>query len=225
MLRELFDSFVLQKNYPCVAARAAAQKGDVRMSIYPELGTGRFASALAQDLDLFLTEYQRTQARWLSFVALYTQCEFTTEAEFESALWKELSAVAALPEYQAPWDPLFASDPAHPKFCFSFKGHALFVVGLHPESSRHARRFEVPALVFNLYAQFEALDEETEYYPMVRTNRARDRAFQGNVNPMVERYAEHWESIQFSGRENSPNWKCPFQHAQKGMNPITEAPG
>lgn len=85
------------------------------------------------------------------------------------------------------------------------------MVGLHPKSSRKARRFTIPALIFNLYDQFEQLDEETEFYPMVKTNRKRDIAFQGSVNPMVERYAEEWESIQFSGKDNPPEWKCPFK--------------
>ena len=41
-------------------------------------------------------------------------------------------------------------------------------------------------------------------------NRKRDLAFQGSVNPMVEKYAEKWESVQFSGKNNPPEWKCPF---------------
>ena len=84
-------------------------------------------------------------------------------------------------------------------------------MGLHPRSSRLSRRFPYPAVVFNLYEQFEALG--AAYEPMVELIRRRDRRFQGSVNPTVERWADKWESIQFSGRENPPDWKCPFRRS------------
>ena len=50
---------------------------------------------------------------------------------------------------------------------------------------------------------------------MVKTIRKRELEFQGSVNPMVEKHSETWEAIQFSGNNNSDNWKCPFQHGLK----------
>ncbi|UPT76175.1 MAG: YqcI/YcgG family protein [Elusimicrobiota bacterium] len=67
----------------------------------------------------------------------------------------------------------------------------------------------LPAIVFNLFEQFEALGDA--YEPMVKANRARDVLYQGQVNPTVARWADVWESIQFSGRENGAEWKCPFR--------------
>lgn len=212
--REITD-FVNQRDYPCVAAKTAIKKKDYRIGVYGDLGSGRFARDLAQDLLYFKQEYSGSKSSFLSFIATFEGTAFATELEFENALWRELSFVASVPEsvpeYRASWDPNFSSDPDDENFCFSFGGDAFFVVGLHPGSSRKARRFATPTLIFNLYAQFEQLDEETEFYPMVRTNRKKDIAFQGSVNPMVEKYAEKWEAIQFSGKENPPEWKCPFK--------------
>lgn len=50
-----------------------------------------------------------------------------------------------------------SSDPDDPHFSLSFGGEAFFVVGLHPNASRPARRFSRPAMIFNLHDQFEEL--------------------------------------------------------------------
>jgi FPC/CPF motif-containing protein YcgG len=135
-----------------------------------------------------------------------------TEEEFESVMWKELSHLSASPAEASRWDPRFSSDPADKNFCFSFGGDAFFLVGMHPRSSRLARRFPFPTVVFNLFDQFEALG--SAYEPMVKLNRRRDRLFQGSVNPTVERWADKWESIQYSGRDNPPDWECPFRRGR-----------
>ena len=43
-----------------------------------------------------------------------------------------------------PWDPRVSDDPANPHFAFSVGGTAFFVVGLHPQASRIARRTPCP---------------------------------------------------------------------------------
>jgi FPC/CPF motif-containing protein YcgG len=61
------------------------------------------------------------------------------------------------------WDPSVDSDPESPHFSLSIGGKGFFVVGLHPNASRKARRFKYPSFVFNLHAQFEKLREEDRY--------------------------------------------------------------
>ncbi len=133
------------------------------------------------------------------------------EVEFERRLWAELSSVVATQKDHSPWDPSFSSDPNDKKFCFSFAGSAFFVVGLHPLSSRKARQFPYPTLVFNLYDQFKALMMEGNYERMTNVNRKRELQYQGGLNPMVVTYGNEWESIQFSGANNPPHWKCPYK--------------
>ena len=59
------------------------------------------------------------------------------------------------------------------------------MVGLHPGASRPARRFDRPALVFNLHDQFEQLRANGMYDKMRSTILARDVKLAGDVNPML----------------------------------------
>jgi len=91
-----------------------------------------------------------------------------------------------------------------------FGGRALFVVGMHPASSRLARRFRWPALVFNPRAQFERLRAEGKFERLRTLVRERDVALQGTPNPTLADFGERSEARQYSGRETEPEWRCPF---------------
>jgi len=199
-------------NYPCVAALNAARNSQHRVGVYSAFGSGMSSRALGSDLALFKAEQAASKSAYLSFWAVFDDATPLTEEKFESLMWKELSLLSASTPAASRWDPKFSADPADPDFCFSFEGDAFFLVGMHPQSSRLARRFPFPAVVFNLYEQFEALG--AAYEPMVELIRRRDQRFQGSVNPTVERWANKWESIQFSGRDNPPDWKCPFPRSE-----------
>ncbi len=217
------ETLILQKNYPCVAAIQSFQKQEFGFGVYPDFGSAYSSLKLGQDLLDFKKEQQISHSPYLSFWALFPDSfsdrgKTLTEEQFELGLWEELSGLSSRPEFAAPWDPRFSSDPKDANFCFSFAGHAFFVVGLHPESSRASRRFPYPTLIFNLYEQFVDLMDAGKYQPMVEINRNRDLKFQGSINPMVEKYAESWEAIQFSGRNNSAQWKCPFHSASSNTS-------
>jgi FPC/CPF motif-containing protein YcgG len=95
----------------------------------------------------------------------------------------------------------------------SLGGKGYFVVGLHPNASRAARRFKHPTLVFNLHAQFEKLRDEGRYETIRSKTIERDIALQGTTNPMLARHGEASPAAQYSGRAVGRNWKCPFRHA------------
>jgi FPC/CPF motif-containing protein YcgG len=94
---------------------------------------------------------------------------------------------------------------------------AFFVVGLHPASSRFARRFAWPTLVFNAHHQFERLRSEGGYARMQEVIRARERKLQGTLNPNLGDFGVRSEARQYSGRPVQEGWRCPF-HA--GDTPI-----
>ena len=104
----------------------------------------------------------------------------------------------------------FSGDPDDPHFSLSFGGEAFFVVGLHPNASRPARRFDRPVLVFNLHDQFERLREEGRYERMREAILERDAALAGSINPMLAKHGEVSEARQYSGRIIPDNWTCPF---------------
>ena len=109
-----------------------------------------------------------------------------------------------------PWDPDVSSDPENNNFSFSATGKAFYAVGLHPNSSRKARRAPCPALVFNLYDQFEQFRDKDSFDNVREKIRKRDKDFQGSVNPMLDDFGEKNEARQYSGRKVVNDWECPF---------------
>src|SRR5207244_1714681 len=92
---------------------------------------------------------------YATFVAIFERPCLTGEVEFEHLLWKQLRLLHEHEAAEHGWDPAVSADPADPHFSFSFGGQALYVIGMHANSSREARRFPWPALVFNPHEQFE----------------------------------------------------------------------
>lgn len=212
------DTFLSQKNFPCVPALHSLESRDYLVGIYDgEFGSGRSSQSLYRDL-LFFKQWQREKNSVYSTLwAVFPELEID-ETDFEARLWKEISSASSFDEPTSRWDPNFSSDPSEPNFCPSFGGDAFFIVGLHPRSSRLARKFPVPAIVFNLYEQFEQLTRMGKYETTVKANRAREMKFAGSLNPMVEQHGDKWEAIQFSGKNNPPDWKCPFHRASTSQS-------
>lgn len=203
------------ESYPCVAALQSYKKNQYEVGFYHSLGLGLRNSELASDLMHFVENLDLQKTPFKSFWAVFEETKSVSEVEFENGLWRELSYLTSHQGMQDSWDPAFSSNPNDKNFCFSLGGHAFYVVGLHPHSSRFSRRFPFPVLLFNASEQFNSLIKKGTFPSMIKVNRKLDSAFQGSVNPMVEKYGELWEAIQFSGKNNPDTWKCPFQHGLK----------
>ena len=133
------------------------------------------------------------------------------EIEFEQAMWERLQSLADKDAWLGQeYDRRVSADPADPHFSLSFAGTAYFIVGLHPNASRPARRFPQPTLVFNLHDQFERLRADGRYDRMRETIMARDIALAGSPNPMLQRHGEASAAAQYSGRAVNDGWRCPF---------------
>lgn len=204
--------------YPCVAGLRAFRRGEYQIGLYGELGDGLAWRTLRNDLQYFVHEQERTQSTFLTFFAVFDPQKFT-EDEFEASMWRELSFLTSIEDRNSDWGNKRTSDPASKSFSMSLFGTEFFVVGLHSASSRVARRFRYPTLVFNLFAQFNELQRLGLYDNLVKTIRNRDRSLQGSANPMAEEHGEKWEAIQFSGKNNSKEWKCPFHHMHQSEKP------
>ncbi len=211
-IQAALENLVDAKTYVCVPAVRSIQSGDYRIGRYGKMGeVSAISRALYQDLNAFRDWQKSTGSPYSSFFAVFENESFSEE-EFETALWKELSHLCGHDGPNSKWDPSFSSNPEDQNFCPSIGGEAYFVVGLHPGSSRKARQFDYPTIVFNLYDQFEELDRRGMYEGVVKANRKREIAAHGSINPMVEKYGDKWEAIQFSGKQNDSQWKCPFHH-------------
>lgn len=206
-----FRAHVLDSEFSCVGAKAAINNNTYRFGLYAEMDTPATTSVLAHDLWEYARERPSLETDYATFVASFAAPVVTGEREWERLLWSQLQALHDLDRPHHAWDPTVSSDPEDPGFSFSFAGTGFFVVGLHPASSRYARRFAWPTLVFNAHVQFERLREQNQFERMRATIRARDYKLQGSLNPNLSDFGERSEARQYSGRAVEEGWRCPFR--------------
>jgi FPC/CPF motif-containing protein YcgG len=209
-VRAALRARILETSYPCLGARAAVRQGTCSVGVYDELGGSAEAEALWRDLVAFGDRVRRRSTPFVTYVAAFRRPQRCSETKFEALLWRQLQQLHDVDALHHTWDVRVSSDPADPRFSFSVAGIAYFVVGMHPDSSREARRFELPALCFNAHEQFEDLREANRYQRFRDRIRERDIAWQGSVNPMVHDHGEASEAAQYSGRATGPGWRCPL---------------
>jgi len=227
-----FRQFVLRPEFPCLGAKAAFNSDSQTLRTFDELGSEEATNDLLAALYDFTRLVGRdsvepnhratsdpggsTESRpteYATFVAIFEHPRQTNEQEFENLLWKQLRLLHDDDAAGHDWDPAVSSDPADPHFSFSFGGQALYVIGMHANSSREARRFPWPTLVFNPHEQFERLRADGKWKHMQETIRQRDLELQGTINPMLSDFGERSEARQYSGRAVEENWRAPFPAA------------
>lgn len=190
-----------------MGAKSALHKNRMRFGSFGVLGSGDDALRLRDGLQGFSDEFIDPGVAPVSFVAMFDRADMDEDA-FEAALWRELQALHDCDSDG--WDSAVSSDPARHDFSMSIGGRAFFVVGMHPQASRLARRAPFPCLVFNFHSQFESLKASGKYQSMQTAIRARDMALQGSVNPVLTRFGEASEARQYAGRAVPAEWQCPF---------------
>ena len=211
-LKEAFEGFVRDAGFPCVGAKSALSHGTLKT-----IGCWSIVSAwddlrIHGELLVWARDYRRDPGLFRSIAFLFSGPDDLSEREFEEALWARAQSLSDKDAWlDQPFDVRVNGDPGDPHFSLSFGGEAFFVVGLHPNASRPARRFERPALVFNLHDQFEQLRAEGRYERIRETIIERDVDLAGSVNPMLARHGEASEAAQYSGRVVEADWQCPFR--------------
>ncbi|MCE7032906.1 YqcI/YcgG family protein [Lysobacter sp. GX 14042] len=219
-MSQQFLDFVGAGGFPCVGAKAALGKDAIEVHQFAPFGERGNDAPLHDRLRAFATKVAATgqEGRVMhSFVALFDGPHDTGEQRFEGLLWAQLQRLHALDLRRGiPWAEDVSRDPDDPRFSMSVAGHPFFVIGLHPGASRVARRFAVPALVFNPHRQFERLRADGRYGKMQAATRGRDVALQGSINPNLADFGAASEARQYSGRAVEPGWKCPLKVGRTG---------
>jgi FPC/CPF motif-containing protein YcgG len=203
-------ALTLNEHFTCVGAKSAIRQGAYRFALYPELGSELSAAGLARDLFAFAAEAPSLEGEFTTFIASFGAPTAVDETTFETLLWRTLQHLHDLDVAHHTWDDRVSDDWSDPRFAFSFAGTAFFIVGLHAGSSRVARRFAWPTLVFNPHSQFDRLREDGRFERFQQVIRGAELALQGNVNPMVANFGERSEAGQYSGRKVGAEWQCPF---------------
>jgi len=204
-------AFVADKSFPCVGAKSALNRDRMRMSRFGDMAGADTTQELWKALVRYSQEFPDPGSAPVSFVAVFDEIEAGDEATFERLLWRQLQALHDHDHARGiVWDRSVNSDPSQADFSFSVGGRAFFVVGMHPGASRMARRAPSPCIVFNFHNQFESLKASGKYAGMQDAIRIRDTALQGSVNPVLARFGDSSEAVQYSGRAADGAWKCPF---------------
>jgi len=228
------EEMVAHPEYPCLGARSVFRRDAATLVVLDDLADTSPGGTL-DTLGGVLAQYAHEvdpEGDLVSFVACFREPVPRDEGEFEALLW---GALQHLHDHDdTPWAEGVAADPDNPHFAFSVSGTAFFVVGLHPNASRVARRAPVPTPVFNLHEQFERMRSDGRYQRMRDTIRRRDTELQGFPNPMVSDHGDTSEARQYAGRAVPADWTPPFeadadgvaaeQCPDAGASPTTAAP-
>jgi FPC/CPF motif-containing protein YcgG len=219
-LQALLFEHVRDADFPCVGAKAAMARGTLEVLACNRIDSAWDDLRVHDRLMHFAMEYRRDKALFRSFAVIFEGPDDLSETEFESHLWQRVQSLSDKDHWRGqPYDPAVSHDPDNPHFSLSFGGEAFFIVGLHPHASRPARRFERPAMVFNLHDQFELLRAEGKYEGMREKILVRDEALAGTRNPMLARHGESSEARQYSGRAVGSDWQCPFHYSGDTSSP------
>lgn len=210
-LAERFREFVRSTSFPCVGAKSALAKGQMRIVVARDIRSGWDDLRIYPGLLDLAKSYAEDAVLFQTFIVVFEQDWALSETSFEAHMWDRIQSLSDKDEmFAQDADQRVSGDPGDPHFSLSFGGQAFFVVGLHPGASRPARRFERPAMVFNLHDQFVRLREEGRYEKLRASILDRDEALAGTMNPMLARHGELSEARQYSGREVGNDWECPF---------------
>jgi uncharacterized protein len=204
-------NFIAGTDFPCVGAKSALATGMLRVIEARDITSSWNDLEIHGELFKWAHAYRSDPSGLRSFAVIFGGPADLDETGFEQALWERLQSLADKDAWKGlPYDPRVCPDPQNPHFSLSFGGEAFFVIGLHPQASRPARRFPKPTLVFNLHDQFERLRAEGRYERMRERILARDEALAGSPNPMLARHGQASEAAQYSGRVVEADWRCPF---------------
>lgn len=205
-----FENFLSEESFPCVAARAAMNKKHIKYFVAGHMACPKDDNDILNFLYDFVDEYRETKTQFHSAVVIFKDPVNLSEEMFDKLLWMRLQFLANIDSKLYNYDKRVDVNPASPNFSYSLKEEAFFVIGLNPASSRMARKFKYPAMVFNPHSQFEELRALNRYEKMKNIVRKRDVELSGSINPMLEDFGKSSEVYQYSGMRYDNSWKCPL---------------
>jgi uncharacterized protein len=210
-LARSFAEWIAGADFPCVGAKSALARSQIRFVIGRDFASAWDDLELHKALMYFASDYSADRTLFQSLVVLYERGVPQDEVAFEQRMWERLNSLTQKDAWLGQMaDDRVSNDPEDPHFSLSFGGEAFFVVGLHPQSSRPARRFSAPAMVFNLHDQFVQLRQQQRYDTMRAAILKRDERLAGSPNPMLANHGTISEARQYSGRAVENDWQCPF---------------
>ena len=210
-LAQKFMAFVNDVDFPCVGAKSALANQHLHFYIASDIRSTWDDLRIHREIERFVRIAKADKTGFWSCVILFEDSSPLTERQFERALWSRLQSWSDKDEWLGfePGDGI-STEITDPEFALSFAGEAFFAVGLHPGSSRLARRFGSSAIVLNPHWQFKKLRADGRYEKMRKVILDRDEKVAGSINPMLAAHGSISEARQYSGRATDESWSCPF---------------
>lgn len=193
--------------YPCLGARAAAQRGTAAHQSFSSLRDPSEIDALADALRKF-SDDSGHDGEPRSFIAIYPRDSHADAREFECSLWQLLADLHA--RDREAWPTHAPRVPGARDFRYFFAGHPWFIVGMSPVLDRPSRQSSVPAFAFNPSAMFDRLRASGRYDRFAAAVKARDFRFSGTSYLGPVRYPDLGDAPQYAGQEFSDSWRCPL---------------
>ncbi|MFJ6786789.1 guanitoxin biosynthesis heme-dependent pre-guanitoxin N-hydroxylase GntA [Streptomyces angustmyceticus] len=209
-MRAELERFIQTREFSCLGARAALKRRGLTHRHYRRLGDEASAAENHRDLVAYVDAVRPllSDQSFRTFVATFEEPGTVDEHAYEELLWRHLQHMHDLDSRTFGLDTGTSSDPEQAHFGFHAGGHAFFVVGMHPGSSRASRRFTTAAIAFNSLTQFTLLGEN--FYSMQDAIRRREAKNNGSVNPSFTEYEYEQPARHYSGRFTEQDWKCPY---------------
>lgn len=208
---EDFYSFIRNDFFPCIGAKGALARNNIRIMVVEHFNRHEEDKEILSFAYNFINDYRKANEGFHSLVFIFKEPVNIDENIFEDMMWRRLQSLKDLDAMKFAHDKRVSADPASPSFSFSLMEEAFFIIALQPFSSRMARRFSYPALVFNPHVQFEKLRRIGSYEKIKIINRKRDIKLSGSINPMLKDFGDVSEVFQYSGRQYNAQWKCPLK--------------
>jgi FPC/CPF motif-containing protein YcgG len=208
---DAFRDFMFSATFPCIGGQSAVHQDMYRFGYYGELASPSATAGLAFDFFGFLREQPAKNGDLFTFIAVFDGPLIKDEAHFELLLWMQLLGLHELDREHFDWAPGVSSDPQSRRFAFSFAGQAFFLAGFSPVNRRRARRFQRPALVFNLHETFQSLRRQGVFQPMAEVIRDNEARCEGRRYRSLSAFGQHTDASQYAGREVTQDWRCPVR--------------
>jgi uncharacterized protein len=210
-MREQLSAFILDKSFPCVMAKSVINKGKLTLHEMDDL-TESSTNDIVEKIYAFVDDYRQDISKLSSFILVFNDERLKNFETFEKEFWSLLQGMHTKDYKNYLHDPRVSSDPKNEKYSFSMKEEAFFILMLHPESPRMARRFKYPMIVFNPHQQFEELRNQGIFKKVRDLIRQKDKLLQGFINPMLNDFGEKSEVFQYTGKKYSLGATVPLFH-------------
>jgi len=87
LIHGLLKGMVTSEGFPCLGSKAAFNRLNYRMGVYPSMNPASVAASIHSHLGNFLVDPTLDHSELRSFIAVFLEPTLPTEEQFDSTLW------------------------------------------------------------------------------------------------------------------------------------------